>query len=1722
MSNQEDDEWVPHRRKGPQKGAPLLSLESSAISDDGSILGGRSSSDVYQSGRQRTNILSETFLQRVTKNIHVKDWKPIFRDLVSPFINNVEVLIGEIEKDNQNDSREQKYQALVKWKGIMPGDDEAKYQALEAILKTHHCWKDSDQEVESVNTGGATKKKPKQKDTGARPKVRPKVKHGVDNEGILTIELEGSTEPLLQVKLKDVLEIDEVVVADVLLISVITPSFANINVQMKLTELEERFYDKYGTKGLQFENIGIGTIEMYVRDRSRCTKLITMDKENFIQVVNDDKSKLRVLSLVGDNYESDNLGKYGKPSEQSLHTTELCEWHPARSKISTKQIVHKSVSETPTTDKLYCQMPDAKQFAKLIAKSGDTSVKFRTEKEYSGESGSITFTKDVVAWWNTPRNGDVFLIIGVKGYSSPPHDLIGLQNRRINADYQAMFKRCFSHTPTFVYSEVEYSDKVFGVVGIPNSKGSGKVCWATETKGDEWTQNNILFCDGGTIMPANQKQQDQIYKWFHSTPDKTSSHRSSRKGEDEAWEEFLQKLDLENQPRRSYCLLVSKCSNETRNLQALAKFSWLQVWDFDPDSRESGFLAVCEADLQERLAVRTWNDAPQDSLSESFLEWLFVRGLTKREDSLVPSSVREWVLRVGKHLDNYCDLLSTHCEGKPLTIVVVWYGSKDILRHLKRTLLKLDEHITSGITYIICMQQTPADDYGRNLMTELCDELEITKVIEISLDRLCFGMLSIVDDQPHADIVRHLPGSVGSISNRDSRWLHEELEVLYKSDELLKQENVTPGEVFLRGGTLIWQEMHIGIFDAKRNLLKELAAFLQCRLHRGSSCIVTLYHEPGAGGTTLSRRILWDFHDQFPCVCTLADVLDPSKIFQRLESLYCQTKTPILLVVDGQESRLLQELFEMSQGKIHIVILNVQRYTKAIGNQTHAKDKFWLKGEVDSCEAQRFNAVFSQITKGKVKLQLQKLVREVDEKTQKHFVYEFGLAAYNENYKGLRPYVRGFLALQRNEALNDWQTAVGYLALAFFYGHKCIPCQFFSLLFDKKDTEIVSACDVLTHSGNQFVLEDTRKCTWRITHHAVAKEILEQILTQGSPSNGEGNDLSNQARRNLREFAKDFLTYASKRLKYSKPDPSSYFMRTLRAIFIHRDYKEVGQDQYKRELLSRLMCDIQDTSGQKKLDLMEHLVECFPTDPTFVSHLGRACNIYTHDFEKSLAHLTKAKELRQLEIKACAEKYSDTKNQGQSMQDAILCTIYHNLGNVHHDKIKSLIGGGKLKDRKHYIGKPDQQDSFREVCKYASSAIHNFSTCRQHLTKGMDESYGYIGEIKVRLHIADYVATRYEQGGYYGFLTSENNSAEAKELVESCFSKVNVLLRQYQDLMKTTRQPETDELDSCLNWFSAIFDDPGTALKYWKGREDVDSCRDMIAIYTLKHKGKRSARTTTHILNNITSGDDVEKIVELYEKIFKDAYRRSISIDVSAEVSDWIVAIRNPSLQSTVYSMSDKVLPQVKHCHNLTPQSIMTLYYLYVVNTTLALLTQKKMYLSESKSLLGKMEEKKTTVNRIQRKFAWEWLKTNKEKSIHCLVHRSCLGSWNSEKRFWQDESAHAKLQVCTGVIKSCEMPFHGQIAITTGGLHQAVTTSSLIAVYVPKHYGLFGKNYLNREVEFFIGFNIEHGIEAFNVCELKKGHCDHCKITVTVSRLEQRVRKLCHKCHRLLEIYST
>ena len=58
---------------------------------------------------------------------------------------------------------------------------------------------------------------------------------------------------------------------------------------------------------------------------------------------------------------------------------------------------------------------------------------------------------------------------------------------------------------------------------------------------------------------------------------------------------------------------------------------------------------------------------------------------------------------------------------------------------------------------------------------------------------------------------------------------------------------------------------------------------------------VNLFHRAGAGGTTLSRRILWDFHTKYPCLLMKKKQRETS---ERLKFVYDKTKLPVLIVVE--------------------------------------------------------------------------------------------------------------------------------------------------------------------------------------------------------------------------------------------------------------------------------------------------------------------------------------------------------------------------------------------------------------------------------------------------------------------------------------------------------------------------------------------------------------------------------------------------------------------------------------------------------------------------------------------------------------------------------------------------------------------------------------------------------------------------------------------------------
>src|SRR3972149_6366838 len=64
---------------------------------------------------------------------------------------------------------------------------------------------------------------------------------------------------------------------------------------------------------------------------------------------------------------------------------------------------------------------------------------------------------------------------------------------------------------------------------------------------------------------------------------------------------------------------------------------------------------------------------------------------------------------------------------------------------------------------------------------------------------------------------------------------------------------------------------------------------------------MTLRHWPGAGGSTLVRRICWDTHRTNPVV--LMASVRPAEVAERLQYIFSLTRLPILVVVDSPTAR---------------------------------------------------------------------------------------------------------------------------------------------------------------------------------------------------------------------------------------------------------------------------------------------------------------------------------------------------------------------------------------------------------------------------------------------------------------------------------------------------------------------------------------------------------------------------------------------------------------------------------------------------------------------------------------------------------------------------------------------------------------------------------------------------------------------------------------------------
>jgi hypothetical protein len=159
---------------------------------------------------------------------------------------------------------------------------------------------------------------------------------------------------------------------------------------------------------------------------------------------------------------------------------------------------------------------------------------------------------------------------------------------------------------------------------------------------------------------------------------------------------------------------------------------------------------------------------------------------------------------------------------------------------------------------------------------------------------------------------------------------------------------------------------------------------------------IDLYHAPGAGGTTVARRIAWDAHTTFPTVVLKQCI--PAETASRIELIYKITGLPILLLVEGADvqEKQTEDLHSILRARqVSVVFLQVLR---RFSRPEERERSFFIDSNLSNVEAARFAHRLAEI-KPQKRSRLLALASSgaVDERT----AFYFGLETFEEDFEGL-------------------------------------------------------------------------------------------------------------------------------------------------------------------------------------------------------------------------------------------------------------------------------------------------------------------------------------------------------------------------------------------------------------------------------------------------------------------------------------------------------------------------------------------------------------------------------------------------------------------------------------------------------------------------------------------------------------------------------------------------
>ncbi|XP_074839336.1 sterile alpha motif domain-containing protein 9-like [Carettochelys insculpta] len=659
---------------------------------------------------------------------------------------------------------------------------------------------------------------------------------------------------------------------------------------------------------------------------------------------------------------------------------------------------------------------------------------------------------------------------------------------------------------------------------------------------------------------------------------------------------------------------------DLKSVNFLMRMNIFCVFDFDENSNVSGLYAK----YKEHHATRShflhnYSNETKMSTTEfqkhlglfDHTSWTFCNGRSDFLGDEKPCDEDTWIKKKKKYLKKAISFICDEILPKG-SFVVLFLLCSPVKKPLVDTFHEFYAEM-NGMDYIICIAESK-ENYKKwaNLAQASCNSetLEERSIVGMKLSHVDATVQKML---PSTICPRHLPVSTKGLCVLPT--LEEEkmfsLEILctdqcddIKLDLLSTKEIEETERTFYQGRKVSWKNFWLADKascgevierEACRDVHKILDDILHGNRIRYSVAKLKIFHQPGSGGSTIARQVLWKRRKDLRCAVVkstypVATVCQHAVNFREYDENDLKNSLPVLLLVEDYDEDYLDELKHdlmdaMAARRSHFskpcfILMGCKR--------SNVPEKLCKASPLDTV------AVTHKLTdqeKHLFKTKIEKLKKQKDFKPE--FILTFVLMSeeFNETY--VREFVEHLL--QGIDLSSPVTNLMRYVALLNCYVHNSYislsHCEAFLGLgaYTEKRLREYDFKNNLSEQARVIFIELRENTTCissiHIIHYLVAKEILYQL---------SGSQPQSQTAMNLLQ-EKVLLHH-----RFGRDD----FMKFIRDLFIRRDKKSRGDntDSLFSPFIEHI-CKVENC--EKAIEVLKTAYECLGKDAFFAQQLAR-------------------------------------------------------------------------------------------------------------------------------------------------------------------------------------------------------------------------------------------------------------------------------------------------------------------------------------------------------------------------------------------------------------------------------------------------------------------------------------------------------------------------------------